>query len=84
MNDIEDIREESRRRNAGDVAQGHAWGVVVPTLLAERDRLTAENAKLRAFVERIAKQKPAKPDHYTDCHQCSSNAMDADDIINPT
>lgn len=46
--------------------------------------LHRENAKLRAFVERIAKQKPEKPDYWTECGQCGRNSSDADDIINPT
>jgi hypothetical protein len=36
---LESIREECQRRNSGNVAQGYAWGVVIPLLLAEIKRL---------------------------------------------
>lgn len=47
---IEEIREESRRRNSGDVAQGHAWGVVIPALLTENDRLREELQSARNLL----------------------------------
>lgn len=50
-------------------------------LSAERDRLAAECEALRAFVTRVAEQKPEKPDYWSSCGQCDHNISDAQDLI---
>jgi len=48
---------------------------------AERDRLAAECEALRAFVARVAEQRPEKPDYWSSCGQCGHNISDAQDLI---
>jgi hypothetical protein len=55
---IEEIREESRRRNSEEAAQGYAWGVVIPKLLAENDRLT--------FLADLIRHCPSASFHHND------------------
>ncbi|HEY1129159.1 MAG TPA: hypothetical protein VGF12_07130 [Roseateles sp.] len=38
-------------------------------------------AEWREFVERVAKQKPEKPDHWSACSQCEHNISDAEDLL---
>lgn len=42
-----------------------------------------QHDKAWSLVNRIANQKPEKPDYWSECGQCGRNAADADDIINP-
>ncbi len=35
---------------------------------------------MRAFVERVAKQRPEKPDHWCSCGQCERNAEEAREL----
>lgn len=34
-----------------------------------------------AFIERVAKQKPEKPDYWSSCSQCEHNISDAEDLV---
>jgi len=51
------------------------------TWVAFAEGLETENAALRAFVQRVAGQKPEKPDYWTPCGQCGHNASDAEDLL---
>lgn len=42
---------------------------------------TIERSGWREFIERIAKQKPEKPDYWSSCGQCESNTSDAEDLL---
>lgn len=53
-----------------------------------RERVKAEAIEaqgvpygLREFVQRVAKQKPEKPDYWSACGQCERNISDAEDLI---
>lgn len=35
----------------------------------------------REFIERVAKQKPEKPDYWSSCSQCEHNISDAEDLV---
>ena len=39
---------------------------------------------LREFVERVAKQKPEKPDYWSSCGQCERNINDAEGVLEAT
>jgi len=45
------------------------------------ERLRTGNAALLTFVQRIARQKPERPDYWTPCGQCGHNAEDAEDLL---
>jgi hypothetical protein len=38
-------------------------------------------ARLRAFVAKIAVQKPEKPDYWSSCGQCENNIREADELL---
>lgn len=37
--------------------------------------------ELRAFAEKVSRQKPEKPDYWSSCGQCEHNISDAEDLI---
>lgn len=39
------------------------------------------DTKLRAFVLKVSRQKPEKPDYWSSCGQCEHNISDAEDLI---
>ena len=45
--------------------------------------LESENDKMRAFVEKVSKQQPEKPDYWSACWQCDRNIQDADEALEP-
>lgn len=59
----------------GGIVAGDGGDAVCP--------LRAEVERLRSFARMIREQKPEKPDHWSRCSQCESNANMADDFLNP-
>jgi hypothetical protein len=54
-------------------------------LLAEAaKRWKSRCMKSGKLIQRIAGQKPEKPDYWNSCHQCEENINDAQDVLEET
>lgn len=65
-------------------AAAHGWRPDSPNLWRLGSTPQAAQAvpqEWREFVEKIAKQKPEKPDYWSSCGQCERNANEADDLL---
>ncbi len=57
------------------------------TIESLRQQLAATLAAIKvkdAFIEKIAKQTPEKPDYWTPCGQCEHNSSEAEDVLAAT
>lgn len=52
-----------------------------PAPVAAPQPAAAIPGEWREFVERVAKQKPEKPDYWSSCSQCEHNISDAEDLL---
>lgn len=43
--------------------------------------MSTENETMRTFVQRVAEQKPEKPDYWSSCGQCEGNIEAAQDLL---
>lgn len=59
-------------------------GILIESL---RQQLAAALAAIKvkdAFIEKIAKQTPEKPDYWSSCSQCGYNSSEAEDVLAAT
>lgn len=59
-------------------AKMEAWG---KARFAAPQPAAAIPSEWREFIERVAKQKPEKPDYWSSCSQCEHNISDAEDLL---
>lgn len=66
-----------------DAGSGSDWMTRVPGAEPVYDGPSAPGVPdgLREFVQRVAGQKPEKPDYWSACGQCERNISDAEDLL---
>ena len=74
--------EEMQLERINTVAEPKGWWHKEVEELKQQLAAALAAIKVKdAFIEKIAKQTPEKPDYWTPCGQCEYNTYDAEDLL---